>query len=588
MALPARTAAVIVALVAVAVFLSFTTLPTASAGEGGHTAKLSQDTQLDENETATLWSKEPNECLSVGEYEERFGTTPTAMQELASCTDITFNEPPDTAARWTSAEFPHLEAGDTDTSVYPSHAERVDSVAIADAHATIFAILPSTKAHLDPTDSVYYVAPTGEVRGFVDYRVRLENSRQPLHENQTVERSLTSTSIQEVRLKRDGDVHVRADGTHTPLLEYDFERGGPATLTLEADIETALEEVTTTIGNDSEQTETRTIEETVTVTHDIDVVVYDLRASVYQARYPDGDAGVAIYTSQPWHGYTLTSDGEVNVSGIWRYYTARDTDWDELTQGTRHGEEVFNSSVRPVFVHAYPSAIGPRVEPIRDGPDILEVWGRERDSPEPAIHENVEIDVVSGTYTDSSGLALRYDTIDRDEIAVAGIVRGVHAELIEPDGSTEREIRESELTIERLESNATSATFLIELRDVETGSPITLENWADDPRLSVIGQDSRSGYITVGNEIVRTDLSGRVEVTVTQPGIYTATYHPGSWRSHQPAYIGDTATETWHPLGTATGWFVLLVDVIRYALPFAVALYAAQRVGTFLKIKDTP
>ncbi|MFP8958308.1 hypothetical protein ACLI4Y_16435 [Natrialbaceae archaeon A-CW3] len=583
MALPVRTITLVAMLVGVVVLVSVGTITTASSNPESNAISISHETPLDENETATLWSKEPNECLSSAEYEERFGTTPTAMQELATCTDITFSAPLGTAARWTSADFEHLEAGDTDTSVYPSHAERVDSVATADAHATIFALTPSTKTQLDPTDAVHYIAPEGELRGFVDYRVRLEPS--VVRENQTVERSLVRSSIEEVRLKRDGEVHTRIDGTHTPVLEYDFERGGSATLTLEADITTTLEEVVT-ITNGTEQTERRVIEDAVTVSQDIDVDVYDLRASVYHARYPDGDAGVAIYTTQPWHGYTLSADEDVGVRGIWRYYTARDTDWDELTRATQSGQETVNSTARPVFVHAYPSAIGPRVEPIRDGPEILEVWGRERDSPEPALHEYVEVDVVSGTYTESSGLALRYDAIDREDIAVEGIVRGVTGELIEPDGGGEREIRESELSIERIDSNATEATFLIELRDVETGYPITLENLADDPRLSIIGQDDRAGYITVGEQVVRTDLSGRVEVTVTQPGIYTATYHPGSWRSHQPAYLGDTATDTWHPLETTAGWFTLLVDVIRYALPFAVALYAATRIGTFLKIRD--
>jgi len=127
----------------------------------------------------------------------------------------------------------------------------------------------------------------------------------------------------------------------------------------------------------------------------------------------------------------------------------------------------------------------------------------------------------------------------------------------------------------------------IELRDAETGAPIMLESPFDDPRFSLIGAASRQGYITIGDQQVRTNAAGIAEVTVHQPGIYTAEYHPGSWRSHSPAYMGDTATETWHPLATPTGWFTLLVDIIRYAIPFAVALYAAKRIGSFLKIRDT-
>jgi len=215
------------------------------------------------------------------------------------------------------------------------------------------------------------------------------------------------------------------------------------------------------------------------------------------------------------------------------------------------------------------------------------VWGTESPSPASSIHENVEVDVVSEAYTRSDGLALRHDAIDRDAIAVDGIVRGVSADIVEPDGGSEREIRESDLSVEIVESNATATTLQIELRDAETGMPIMLENPITLPRFSLIGHDSREGYITIGDQRVRTNVAGTAEVTVHQPGIYTAEYHPGSWRSHSPAYLGDTATETWHPLATPTGWFTLVVDVVRYALPFAVALYAARRIGTFLKMKDT-
>jgi len=526
------------------------------------------DSELDVNETATLWSNAPNECLSDAEYEERYDEQRTAMQELGNCTDITFKEPPDTAERWTAYDYESLEGGGTETSVYPTHAELTDSVLIADAHATTFAIQPSTRVHLDADETVHYIAPDGELRGFVDYRVRLDSNS-----------SVQTHGIEEVRLLRDDDVLETIDGTQTPTFEYELDRGGSATLTLEADISARVEQ---DLGNQTEVTTDQ-----VTVSQDLEVEVYDLRASIYHASYPNGDHGVAIYQAQPWHGYTLSDDGEARVRGVWRYYTARDTGWDELTTSTRGGRETADSDALPVYVHAYPSELGPRTEPIRDGPEILEIWGTESSSPEPTIHENADIDVVSEPYTRSYGLALRHDEIDREALAVSGIVRGVSADLVEPDGGSERLIRESDLSIEIVESNATATTLRVELRDAETGAPIMLEDSLIGPRFSLIGTTSRQGYITVGDQEVRTNAAGIAEVTVTQPGIYTAEYHPGSWRSHSPAYLGDTATETWHPLATPTGWFTLVVDVVRYALPFAVALYAANRIGSFLKMKDT-
>ncbi|QFU84128.1 hypothetical protein GCU68_07275 [Natronorubrum aibiense] len=526
------------------------------------------ESELDGNETATLWSKAPNTCISDAEYEDRYNESRTVMQELGNCTDLTFKAPPETAERWSAYDYESLEGGDAETSIYPTHANLSDSVLIADAHATTFAIHPSTRAHLDANETVHYIAPEGTLRGFVDYRVRLESNA-----------SVLGHEIEEVRLRRDGNVVDTVEGTQTPVFDYTFDHGGSTTLTLEADI--------TARGERDDGNETELVTDQVTVSQDLDVEVYDLEASVYHASYPNGDSGVAIYQDQPWHGYTLSDDGEATVRGVWRYYTARDTGWDELTRATRVSQETVGSDSLPVYVHAYPSEIGPRTEPIRDGPEILEVWGTESSSPEPALHENADIDVISSAYTRSDGLALRYDNIDRDSVAVDGIVRGVTADIVEPDGGSKREIRESDLSVEIVDSNTTAVTLRLELRDAKTGRPIMLESPFDQPRFSVIGHASREGYITVGDQRVRTNREGVAEVTVHQPGIYTAEYHPGSWRSQSPAYLGATATEMWHPLATPTGWFVLVVDVVRYAFPFVVALYAAKRIGTFLKLNDT-
>ncbi len=73
---------------------------------------------LSENETATLWSKAPNDCNVDS------STNETAMQSLGQCADITFKEPPDTAARWTAHDFMTLDPGDGETAVYPDAAER--------------------------------------------------------------------------------------------------------------------------------------------------------------------------------------------------------------------------------------------------------------------------------------------------------------------------------------------------------------------------------------------------------------------------------------------------------------------------------
>ncbi|RKD87993.1 hypothetical protein [Halopiger aswanensis] len=534
---------------------------------------------LSANETATLWAKEPDDCISDEEYYDRYGENRTKMQAVANCTDITFADPPTTAKRWTTYDFESLEAGDTNTSVYPPNAETRDSTLIADAHATIFAVQPSTMVHLNANETPLYVAPEGEIRGFIDYRVRVPDES----ENETSDWSLVGHEIEEVRLIQDGEVIAEQTGQQTPVLEYDLEGTGPSTLTLEADIQVELEETITT----GTETRTEVHIDNLTVSSSREVNVYDLTASIHYANYPNGDTGIAIYQAQPWHGYQLTEDGDAAVRGVWRYYTARNTDWDRLVESSATEREVVESDAHPVYVRAYPSEIGPRADPIRDGPVIEKMWGTESSSPMPTVPDNVAIDIVEEPYTRSYGLAIRYDDVDRNHLQVQGIVRGETAELVEPQRGSEREIRESELSVELLEENESAATFEIELRDAETGDPIVLEpSFENHPRVAPIGVQTRAGYITIADQRVETDTSGTTTVTVTQPGIHTVEYHPGSWRTHNPAYVGDTVSVSWNPLTTASGWITLFIDVLRLSIPFLIALYAGLKLGSFLHVSD--
>jgi len=60
--------------------------------------------------------------------------------------------------------------------------------------------------------------------------------------------------------------------------------------------------------------------------------------------------------------------------------------------------------------------------------------GTDRPSPAGTIGENVNIEVVNQSYTTTYGVAVRAEAIDRDALHVAGIVRGVNASIVEPDG----------------------------------------------------------------------------------------------------------------------------------------------------------
>ena len=241
------------------------------------------------------------------------------------------------------------------------------------------------------------------------------------------------------------------------------------------------------------------------------------------------------------------------------------------------------SDAIPVFVHAYPSRIGPRAEPVRDGPEIVDTWGTDRPSPVGTIGKNVNIEVINQSYTTTYGVAVRAEAIDREALHVAGIVRGVNASIVEPAAGSERQLRRSNLTAEVLRQNQSQATLRIELRDNETGAPIILD---DSSRWYPIGGTARNGYITIADQQVETNASGVAIVTVDDPGIYTARYHPGSWLGHNPAYVSDTATARWHPLGTIDGWFAFLFEIFWQFIPFFVMFYAGHRLLRILGSED--
>jgi len=200
--------------------------------------------------------------------------------------------------------------------------------------------------------------------------------------------------------------------------------------------------------------------------------------------------------------------------------------------------------------------------------------GTERQSPVGTIGENVNIEIVDQSYTPTYGVAVRAETVDRDALRVDGIVRGVSASLTEPETGSERQLRRSNLSIAVVDKNSSHATLRVELRDNQTGEPIVLDN---DGRLAPFGGDIRNGYITVDDRRLVTNESGVALLTVDSPGLYSATYHPGSWLSHNPAYVRETATARWHPLGTLDSWFGLIFNAGWQLIPFFVMFYAGHR-----------
>ncbi|WP_276258961.1 hypothetical protein [Haloglomus litoreum] len=579
---------------------------------------------LSENESATLWSRDnDSRYITNAEYRRAYGERRTAIQQAANGTDLTFRRPPATAGIWTRNDLVDYTPGNASVSVFPPSANRTNSTLIRDAHATIFAVTPSTVAHTEPGTTTHYFAPRGTVLGTVDYRVAVPDSTMSrsvrrgevqignetgnrttvVPGNQTLIRttrrvswSLQNHEIEEIRLERDGEVVARTNGSHRPRIPYEL-ADGRATLTLEADIEVRLvrNATVTRFTNRSSQNETTrgvrkqrhnatVVTDAVTVSDSVAGRVYGLDPSLQYARYPDGDLGVAAFQQVPWQGYRLVGEREVRVRGVWRFYTARDTGWEMLVRSNATGVTRNRSDALPVVVHAYPSRIGPRIEPAGRGPELLARWGRPKASPGGTLGENVSVEVVTDAYEPSYGLAARYDGNASTPITVHGIVHGVNRTLRPAAAGRERTIRRSNLTVERLRANDSGLTLRITLRDAATGEPIGLTAsdrlWYGD-----LFVEEESAYLTVGDRRVRTNLSGTTTVRIEESGVYTVRYHPSTWLTHDPSYTSTATTVRWHPLTTVSAWIAFGVQLLQWFLPFAVALFAGRRLGGLFRYR---
>jgi hypothetical protein len=519
------------------------------------------DSGLNESEEATLWSNVP-----AGHWESRPGED-TAIHEIATGTDLTFTEPPDTARRWNEYGHEQFDPGGRDTSVHPESVKTHSYSHIEDAYVAVFSVTPSTRAYIAPDEHRRYVAPEGRIRGTVDYRIDLPDD--------TNSRSwrLVDDEIDEVRLYVDGDRIDSAPGTHRPEFEYSL-ASDAETLRLEARIEATVEE---TYDPPVGSATTETYDVWMEVWYELPIEVYDFDATVTRVEYPDGDLGLSITQPQPWQGFTLDDDGDREIRGIWRFFTARTPNWQTVVASTDRGTTHRETEAYPASVYAYPSRMSPRAKPEHTGPTILRTWGPTHETPAALLPGNVAVGIVEGTYNETAGIAVRTDKVDPAAFEVQGIVHGTEMDartlLSEP-----RTVRETELSASVTDASETGATVLVELEDAETGAPIELE--ADEP---AVGR-THSGYVTIGEKRVRTDANGEATVRLSEPGAYSVRYEPASWLDTAPAYAGDTASVRWHPLTTPAGWIAAGLRIGLFAFPFVVAWYAGRQLAAIFRI----
>lgn len=481
----------------------------------------------------------------------------SAVEQLGEGTDIPFNSPPQAVEQWNQGDHQEFPETNSSVSIHPPDANLTNKQFIKEAYAEVFAVQPSTRARLSSSRQPLYVAPNGTLRGTVDYRVAVPSN--DTSGDRRVYWSLKSHQIEETKLLVDGGEETTAGGSHTPVLSYSLD--GYASekhqLTLQANISIRLRkevEICTAHNDEGDCTSWESSVsypiESVTVTDTIEATEYELAVSGYIAEYPNGDLGLVVYKNQPWLGYQLPNG---DVRGVWRFYSARDTDWDTLVYSSDDGQQITHSPLHPLQVNAYPIETGPTPSP-RQNVTILDVYGTST-SP-PTLPSDVHLDILTDPYTASYGIATRTATDEQLETVRAwGLVRGVEAER-PADEFARIQISESNLTLKVVDQTEATVTVRVSLQNASTGAPINT--------------DDRDGYIVVNGQRLNTTGNGTVTTTIERsPGGVTARYEPGHWWLNLPGYTGDSDTVLLQ--GTA---LQILSTLFRIGVPVSLFLFA--------------
>lgn len=210
------------------------------------------------------------------------------------------------------------------------------------------------------------------------------------------------------------------------------------------------------------------------------------------------------------------------MNGVWRFYSARDPQWDTLVTSTESGSTERHSPLHPLQVNAYPIETGPTASP-HGTVQILQTYG-DRTVP-PELPSTVYLDVLTEPYIASYGIATRTETTDHDlsGVTARGLVRGESVEANESHFA-DIPIHRTDLTLTVLNATEKSVTVRVRLTNTDTGAPIDTSD--------------RRGSIVLQGERVNTGSDGTVTRALPRPaGGVSARYRPQPWWYEEPGYV---------------------------------------------------
>jgi hypothetical protein len=285
----------------VTLFALAMTATTFAPGVRGH-PPTEPDHGVNETLFPLLWSGDDDRFVNESTYRNRTGENRTALEVLANGTDLPLDQPPEAVERWNRGDLEEVPETNRSVSIGPPGAQRSRAAYIRDAFVSIFAIQPSTSAHLAPKRQPLYVGDNGSVLSLVDYRIELYDDQ--TIDNVTHRFRLESHQIRGIRLYVNGVLENATFGAQTTTLGFDDLSAYPGrqhNLTVEADILVTVNRTRNEcLDRDANGTcqdwhnETRLVRSTHTVSDSRNVTSYRLGATGRIARYPSGAYGLHL------------------------------------------------------------------------------------------------------------------------------------------------------------------------------------------------------------------------------------------------------------------------------------------------------
>jgi len=275
----------------------------------------------------------------------------------------------------------------------------------------------------------------------------------------------------------------------------------------------------------------------------------------------------------------------VTISNRYRYLTATDQDWHNITKLDEDGSVTkIKTTARPMTVHAYPSSS----TYARDSPAVSFYAHHGPEKPAPSLPEKFAVTPAPPNYTRPDTFAFTVKRNEPESIEVYGLL-GQKVSIPSDELTVDRTVHNTNLTVTKVETfNNDTQRLKIKLKQKGTDQTVDPAIVDESERYDVFGDEPETeanGAIIVTSPVdqsVSLQLTdGSTSVVVPQAYQFHIIYQPVGWLRASTAYEPARMYLQTGGLISLLRTFneSILPPVIAFLLPFGILLWALSRGG---------